>query len=526
MLAAGDKVLVHSLEGRADLNGAVVTLKEWVEDKGRWSLVVTGHCEGTASKAAFGERVLVRPENLSAMSPGQELVAAVHSAIKAVDVEAVLSRFVEGVVWPQDVATELMAAAWATDERRGCVGAYMKYGGVVSALFMGMTQCQAKLGIEQLEGLSERAGVDNASMLLFSFAIDTDNVKALALVYEWSPNFLLSRGPLEEGIEPSAEAIAALSLDDDDDPLLIDYAYELAEGNGATACFEFLCKRNATAKKVHQARRAAQREAGIEPSRPVSCAWCGDEADKSLMKRCQQCRVVWYCGRECQKAAWQTHKASCEPPREEVKGACIMQVKTPWGTSRISQIFDYKGKVTGDDAATYGRPRPNSSDPTRKCFLLQLRVRAPGGGNWLSAPRPGREKADTEYAVDVRQKVSNALVQRGYRQLEGCLLNAAFYDDGSGESRFVRVATECATTEGTEVKLAALCVDPGLGLFIKHDEVFGDDHAWEMPGDDLDPSEVTEKARRADEKRLAAEKKASRRGKNKGKNKDINKSRP
>ena len=76
------------------------------------------------------------------------------------------------------------------------------------------------------------------------------------------------------------------------------------------------------------------------------------------------------------------------------------------------------------------------------------------------------------------------------------------------------------------MKLAALCVDPGLGLFIKHDEVFGDDHAWEMPGDDLDPSEVTEKARRADEKRLAAEKKASRPGKNKGKNKDINKSRP
>ena len=48
MLSVGDKVLVHSLKGRADLNGAVVTLKEWVEDKGRWSLVVTGHCEGTA----------------------------------------------------------------------------------------------------------------------------------------------------------------------------------------------------------------------------------------------------------------------------------------------------------------------------------------------------------------------------------------------------------------------------------------------------------------------------------------------
>jgi len=28
MLSVGDNVLVHSLKGRADLNGAVVTLKE------------------------------------------------------------------------------------------------------------------------------------------------------------------------------------------------------------------------------------------------------------------------------------------------------------------------------------------------------------------------------------------------------------------------------------------------------------------------------------------------------------------
>lgn len=506
-LTVGDKVLVHSLKSRADLNGAPATLQEWVQEKQRWVLIVTDEPEngGPKKRSVRGERVLVRPENLCAMSVSHELLAAVHAAIDVADVDTVLSRFVEGVFWPQEVAMELMAAAWKTDERLGFVGAKMKHGGVVSALFVGMSECQVMLGIVQAEGMSELAFVDNAAMLLFTFAIDTDNIKALALVYEWNPDFLISRGPDETGIAHSAEAIGALNLGDNEDcGLVIDYAYELAERSGAAACFKYLCKCNDTAKKVDQARRAAQRDAGVAPIRAVSCAWCGTEADKSLMKRCQQCRVAWYCGRQCQRAAWPMHKASCvDAVAGEAVEAALVRVDTPWGTTRFTRVIKHTLTPNSSSAnSTHGRPPPCSSDPTRRCFLLQPRVRTPGGGDWLSAPR---DTSDVLYAVDVRSKVCIALEERGYRLLEACLLNAAYYDDGTRESRFLRVATECATALDAEVKLAALCVDPGLGLVIKEEDYA--DQAWEqMSGgaDSPDPAGSAERVAAATERKTAS----------------------
>jgi len=32
------------------------------------------------------------------------------------------------------------------------------------------------------------------------------------------------------------------------------------------------------------------------------------------MKRCSVCKQVWYCGAECQNAAWKKHKKTCAPP--------------------------------------------------------------------------------------------------------------------------------------------------------------------------------------------------------------------
>ena len=538
MFSTGEIVVLHSLKGRTDLNGAVATLTEWMEDKGRWAGLVVSHCASLDNKISHltgilplpvgycapdkqgnGELVLVRPENLVPFGePSKERVAAVRSAIKAADEDAVLSRFVEGVFWPPPVAIKLMAEAWAVDERRGKVGWGMDYGGVVSALYLGMKECQAMLGIKKREGLPEDAGVDNVSMALFSFAIDTDNVTALALVYEWCPDFTIFRDPsVETAVGPSPEAVAALSLGDDDDPLRIDYAYELAESRGAKACFEFLRKRNATAKMVHQARRTARREAGVKPSRLVSCALCGQEADKSQVKRCQRCRAECYCSPECQRAAWPTHKATCmrtECPR----GMGYILTPTVNGKARMSTVFRYKN--VRDDDNKCGRPKSNNCDPTHKCFLLQLRVRAPGGGDWLSAPR---NLDDHKYATQVRGTVSSAMQDRGYRLLEGCLLNAAFFDDGSGESRFVRVATECATAEGAEVKLAALRVDPGIGLYIYGDEY--DDSAWELLQPEK-PAEFMKNLRRnhvAGVASMSGEKsKPKPKGKNKGKNKERN----
>jgi splicing suppressor protein 51 len=42
-----------------------------------------------------------------------------------------------------------------------------------------------------------------------------------------------------------------------------------------------------------------------------SCAHC-DKKSASL-QTCSRCHKVQYCGRECQKAAWKTHKKDCSP---------------------------------------------------------------------------------------------------------------------------------------------------------------------------------------------------------------------
>lgn len=43
-----------------------------------------------------------------------------------------------------------------------------------------------------------------------------------------------------------------------------------------------------------------------------SCAACG-AAPKDKRKKCSGCRCVYYCGPECQKAAWRTHRLVCAP---------------------------------------------------------------------------------------------------------------------------------------------------------------------------------------------------------------------
>eukprot|EP00961_Rhodomonas_salina_P006683 90765-Rhodomonas_salina.1 len=41
----------------------------------------------------------------------------------------------------------------------------------------------------------------------------------------------------------------------------------------------------------------------------LACAACG--VKNSIMKRCTRCRIVYYCGRDCQVAHWGQHKVQC-----------------------------------------------------------------------------------------------------------------------------------------------------------------------------------------------------------------------
>jgi len=45
----------------------------------------------------------------------------------------------------------------------------------------------------------------------------------------------------------------------------------------------------------------------------VACSYCNHRSNN--LKRCSRCRSVQYCGQECQKRHWNTHKSQCQPFR-------------------------------------------------------------------------------------------------------------------------------------------------------------------------------------------------------------------
>jgi hypothetical protein len=44
---------------------------------------------------------------------------------------------------------------------------------------------------------------------------------------------------------------------------------------------------------------------------PPACDACG-AMPAAALKKCGRCRAARYCGADCQRAAWRTHKAACD----------------------------------------------------------------------------------------------------------------------------------------------------------------------------------------------------------------------
>jgi hypothetical protein len=42
-----------------------------------------------------------------------------------------------------------------------------------------------------------------------------------------------------------------------------------------------------------------------------TCDHCGGAFPTKELKRCEKCRIAWYCSVEDQRAAWKTHKEQC-----------------------------------------------------------------------------------------------------------------------------------------------------------------------------------------------------------------------
>jgi hypothetical protein len=66
------------------------------------------------------------------------------------------------------------------------------------------------------------------------------------------------------------------------------------------------------------------------------CHECGVTGDEKELLMCARCHQAQYCGPECQKAAWKTHKPDCtlrltidslQESRESFKGTCLNMIK-------------------------------------------------------------------------------------------------------------------------------------------------------------------------------------------------------
>ena len=49
----------------------------------------------------------------------------------------------------------------------------------------------------------------------------------------------------------------------------------------------------------------------------TACSQCGKGSQKN--STCSRCKSVYYCGRECQKAAWAGHKKECKRVRKKIE---------------------------------------------------------------------------------------------------------------------------------------------------------------------------------------------------------------
>lgn len=53
-----------------------------------------------------------------------------------------------------------------------------------------------------------------------------------------------------------------------------------------------------------------------------ACVFCKKKKDISSLQACSRCRFIYYCGTDCQKRDWKSHKKTCIPTQTAEKDLC------------------------------------------------------------------------------------------------------------------------------------------------------------------------------------------------------------
>lgn len=99
-----------------------------------------------------------------------------------------------------------------------------------------------------------------------------------------------------------------------------------------------------------------------------TCWYCRKVVGKAKVKRCANCRMVWYCSKDCQRKAWPTHKPRCmtgsnlwEQLANDPDGddkAALHKDLTRWVATWRDVISTYA--IHALDIANHGRQRINT----------------------------------------------------------------------------------------------------------------------------------------------------------------------
>ena len=85
--------------------------------------------------------------------------------------------------------------------------------------------------------------------------------------------------------------------------------------------------------KTHKLSCTEIKEAESSDAPSDGAKTCGNEVCCKIgLKRCSQCKSVWYCSEECQKFAWKQHKSTCDPKIGSGEAKCQPKMaNTPCG---------------------------------------------------------------------------------------------------------------------------------------------------------------------------------------------------
>ena len=85
-------------------------------------------------------------------------------------------------------------------------------------------------------------------------------------------------------------------------------------------------------------------------SKVAMCAGCGERLDSRGKKllACARCKAAVYCGKDCQKQAWPTHKKYCRAPSEP-----LLSFKPGAGTHAVCvRAHARSTRELGEDSST------------------------------------------------------------------------------------------------------------------------------------------------------------------------------